>query len=326
MKTATPELTSTAADAATAASTEPGEADATPTKEAAPTETEEPTEEPTPEQAEAYLGDFVNGGGIELAAYQVEDPTEPGSFYEKGEGMRLVAVEVELANVAIDPFTVNALDFVLQDEDGFTYQPELGGRDGGQISLVTLEPGERVRGWIAFELPEAAALRAVRYNPLFSFSDISLQTNLAPRPDGAAPLLSTSRELPDLPNLGDVVEQGGYSLSAITVDDPSAAGSFVDVPDGHRIVAVEIVLGNISGAELSVNALSAFLVDTNGYVYGVELGGSAKGQIDVGDLQIGDRMKGWVAFIIPGDAVPEALKYEANMVTELFLRTGLSEP
>jgi hypothetical protein len=166
----------------------------------------------------------------------------------------------------------------------------------------------------------------VRYNPSFSFSDVTLETTLAPRPEGTAPLELTPREVPELPGLGDVVEQGGYSLSATSVDDPTPAGSFVDVKPGYRLVAVEIVVGNIDGAELSVNPLSVYLIDTDGYVYAAELGGSAKGQIDLTDLKAGDKVKGWVAFQIPDEATPEAVKYEMNMFTGLFVMTGVAAP
>ena len=49
------------------------------------------------------------------------------------------------------------------DADGFTYQCELGAYEGGQIDTVDLAPGEKVRGWIAYQLPDGAQPATVKY-------------------------------------------------------------------------------------------------------------------------------------------------------------------
>jgi hypothetical protein len=154
VKTATPEIAATVANDVVSEATD--EPEATVTRQALATDTEEPTPEPTEPPVVGYLEDFVEQDGIALAALQVADPATPGVLYEKGEGKRLVAVELVLANVDVDPISVNPLDFAIQDAEGFTYQVELGGSDLGQLALVTIAPGQRVRGWVAFEVDEAA--------------------------------------------------------------------------------------------------------------------------------------------------------------------------
>ena len=45
--------------------------------------------------------------------------------------------------------------------------------------------------------------------------------------------------------LGDVVERYGYSLSAVVVEDPTQPGTFYKSEQGKKLVAVEIVVGNV---------------------------------------------------------------------------------
>ena len=91
-----------------------------------------------------------------------------------------------------------------------------------------------------------------------------------------------------------------------------------------KLVAVEITLENTSSSDtLSVIPLYAFLVDNNGYVYSAELGGSNKGQIDTHNLAPGEKIKGWIAYMIPEDATPAGLKYETDLIAETFLNVSL---
>ena len=83
---------------------------------------------------------------------------------------------------------------------------------------------------------------------------------------------------------------------------------FYTPKQGYKLVAVEIVLGNVSGSEaLSVNPLYTYLVDSNGFVYDAELGGKDD-QINTIDLAIGEKAKGWVTFTIPENASPFSIK------------------
>jgi len=125
--------------------------------------------------------------------------------------------------------------------------------------------------------------------------------------------------------LGDVVEQFGYSLSATNVEDPTSPGILYSPIQGYKLVAVEITLGNVSGAKsLSVNPLYAYLVDSNGFVYWAELGGRDS-QIDTMDLNVGEKAKGWVSFTIPDSATPAYIKDQTEVFSSNYLITGLAK-
>lgn len=294
----------------------------------AATDQTEPTKEPTsaptepPEPQDAYLEDVLEQEGYSFSILQVEDPATPSLFFQPEAGKRLVAFEVIVGNVSGDALTVNPLDTTLLDADGFAYQAELGGREG-QVFLEEINPGERVRGWVAYQIPEAAQAAKLKYE-VSSFSDLELVINLTERPAGQEPLEGTERTIPDWPNLGDVVEVSGYSLAAQTVEDPTEASQFYQAKQGTKLVGIEIVVGNVSGEKITLNPLSAALVDSNGFVYQAELGGR-DGQIELVDLNAGEKGKGWVAFEVPEDAVPESIKYEVAGFPSIVLQTGLAE-
>jgi len=296
--------------------TETPQAKPTATKQAtsAPAATVAPTNVPK----SANLGDVVERDGYFIQATTGEDPAPPGPLYRAESGKKLVAVELVVGNVSGTAITVNPLNATLLDGDGFTYQAELGGRDG-QIELVSLNPGERVKGWISFQIPNAAKLKSIKYDVSFGNT---LQTGLTPPPTGQAPAPLPGRTPPQLAKLGDVVEQDGYSLSASQVEDPAKPGIIFRAEKGKRLVAVEVVVGNVSGAKITVNPLNAVLVDTDGFLYKPELGGR-DGQLALVDLNPGEKAKGWIAFQIPPQAKLEGIKY--NMSGNITLETGLTK-
>lgn len=288
----------------------------------APTDTLPPpaTETPVPIQ---YLGDAVSNYGYALTGITVQDPATPGMLYTPTSGKKLIAVEVIFSNISGDMVSINPLDATLLDTEGFTYTPELGGVDY-QMPLLDVSPGEKARGFMAFEVPENAVAGSIKY-AIEMFGNKILQASLTPAPEGHVAIpepVSTPGD--PLPKLGDVVENYGYSLSAVTVEDPATPGILYSSRQGYKLVAVEIILGNVSGSEaLSINPLYAYLVDNNGFVYAAELGGRDD-QIDTAELAIGEKIQGWVSFMIPEDAVPASIKYATKPFVGNYLQTGVT--
>lgn len=297
-----------------------------PQDENATPEPEATTEPIAPPAQQMYLGDAVVGKDVAVAAVAVEDPAAPGLLYTAEEGKRLVAVEVVICNLSDDNVSVNPLNATLVDSEGFTYQPDLGAYSGGQIPTVDLShAGEKVRGWIAFQVPEASQLASIKYSPGL-FSSAYVQASLLQPPAGYVPDAQALSSVPAeiAPKLGDVVEQFGYSLSAVSVEDPTTPGILYKPRQGYKLVAVEIVLGNVSAEKLNVNPLYSTLLDSEGYLYAPELGGRS-GQLDAGELAAGEKAKGWVAFEIPESATPASLKVNTAILGKDYLYTGLSQ-
>lgn len=297
-----------------------------PTDPPPPTNTPEPS--PTPEPKDALLGELTENGFYSLVALQVEDPAPGGVLFTPVEGKKLVGVEVIIANVADDPITINALDSTLIDTEGFAYEAEIFGRDD-MVELVELNAGERVRGWLSFVIPEEATPDRVRYD-FGTFTQLILETQLMTA-DGESiasddvPLTMgepVDRELTG--KLGELVEKEGYSLEAQAIEDPSSGGALFTPVAGFRLVAVEIVVGNVSGDLITTNPLNATLVDTDRFVYTAEVFGRDDA-MDLTDLEAGLKTKGWVSFLIPENAEIESLKYQISGFPNIVIETGLGE-
>jgi hypothetical protein len=276
----------------------------------------------TPTQVtENYLGDTVQAHGYAMAALTVADPAKPGMLYQSETGKKLIAVEVVISNVSGDMLGVNIMNATLLDNEGFVYQNDLGSVDN-QVGTVDLNPGEQVRGWISFKIPEASTAASLKYSPE-TFGNYFLQASLATPPSGHQPAVLTMTPVLPTSKLGDVVEQFGYSLTANTLEDPAKPGILYSAQKGFRLVAVEITLTNVSGSKtLSANPLYAYLVDSKGFIYGAELGGR-DGQINSLDLSTGEKTKGWVSFMIPDDATPSYIKYQTDVFSTNYLIAGV---
>lgn len=317
--TSTPKVSTATAEGEAQADvvTAPLEEAAEPTSEPEPAAA--PTDTPVPQLP--ALGEVAEKNGCTLMALALEDPAPPGTLYSPAAGTKLVAVEIEVGNISDEPIGVNPLHAALVDSEGFKHSVELAGRDH-QIATLEINTGERVKGWVAFEVPEEAVPATLHFE-CHMFAEDTLKTALSAGPGGGGVVVAYTR--PHISNLGDVVERDGYSLTAVTVEDPATPGILYTPIEGSKLIAVEIVVANISGEQISVNPLHSYLVDTSGYVYSVELGGR-DGQLELVDLNAGERVKGWVAFTVPEEAQAESIKYELGVFSSQFLQAGAGEP
>ena len=324
IKTATPEPAETPTSSEQLATTP--ESTTQPTE--APTEPPEPTSEPaptdTPEPQLLHLGEVAQQYGYLLSAMAVEDPaTRPGLFYEPEEGKKLVAVEFIVGNVSGETFSSNVLYATLIDAEGFAYGAESGAVEDS-IELLDLTPGEKARGWAGFIVPQDAVPASFKYAIRGSSSKV-LQVGLAQPEGGQAVEEPEFIYTPDpgLPKLGDVVENFGYSLSVTTVEDPATRpGLFYEPEEGKKLVAVEFIVGNVSGETFSSNVLYAMLIDAEGFAYGAE-SGAVEDSIELLDLTPGEKARGWAGFIVPQDAVPASFKYAIKGSSSKVLQVRL---
>ena len=97
-------------------------------------------------------------------AGKLEDPATAAAAYKpKLKDGRLVAVEVTFENVKSgDALDVNLANLIIIDDKNLLYPAYVGGRDG-EIKSPGLKKGEKVTGWVAFEIPKDAKPTKVRY-------------------------------------------------------------------------------------------------------------------------------------------------------------------
>ena len=119
------------------------------------------------------------------------------------------------------------------------------------------------------------------------------------------------------------MESSGYTLAALGIADPAEPGFLYTAEAGKRLVAVEVLLSNNSGELLRVNPLYAELLDSDGFVYQAELGGSAE-QIGVVELLPGEKVRGWIAFKAPDAATLKSLRYALDVFGAQTLQVELT--
>jgi len=138
------------------------------------------TPEPEQEEASTSLGQWVEGSGLAMVAYAIDDPAVPDpQNYEPREGARLVAVELEIGCLA-DSHHVQAQEAQLIDDRGRKHEPIYGAMaEHRAIVSGSISMGERVRGWLAYELPDGAMPQALEYAPTVWGRNIKLEVSLA---------------------------------------------------------------------------------------------------------------------------------------------------
>jgi hypothetical protein len=293
------------------------------------TEVAPPASEPTSTQPAAaptstarYLGDVAREGDSWALALSVADPAQPGQFFKADAGKKLVGVELVVGNAGEGTVSTNPLDCTLVDTTGQVYAPELGSVDG-QLQTLDLESGEKVRGWVGFQVAPDAQPATLKYE-LGLFGE-TLSVSLLTPPSGYTPDQSLLTNIPPAPaaGLGTAAEKQGMRLTALKVEDPAKAVLPSTLGAGMRLVAVEILLENKGADKLSANPLYAYLVDDQGYVHSVELFGR-DGALSSLDLGAGEKTQGWVSFGLPQGAKPFALKYQLDLFEGSFVTVGLS--
>ncbi len=65
-------------------------------------------------------------------------------------------MQVLYENVGSDAYDYNSFDWKLTDSSGFSYDTTFSGI-GPELHSGTIQPGERARGYITFEVPTSAA-------------------------------------------------------------------------------------------------------------------------------------------------------------------------
>lgn len=139
------------------------------------TATAEPPTQPTPP---AQLGATAQNYGYTLTAVTIADPGQPASYYQAKPGTRLIAVEIILANETGEQQSSNLLHGVLIDAEGFTYAADTG-LIADPIDLIELRQGNKIRGWIGFEVPLTAQPARLRWNVNGGFGDQFLEVGLS---------------------------------------------------------------------------------------------------------------------------------------------------
>lgn len=125
----------------------------------------EPPSEPTAAPAIGKIGERREAGGVALTVVKVEKAKKIGSFQEAGGGKTYLLTEVIVETTGKDKAPYNPLYFKVKDKDGFEYNATINTADNG-LKSGELANGDKARGVVAFEIPEAAHGLVLSYEPI----------------------------------------------------------------------------------------------------------------------------------------------------------------
>lgn len=142
-------------------------------------------------------------------------------------------------------------------------------------------------------------------------SIVVASTAVVSEPQATATIMASSTLAPTpIVYVGDTVQQDGYSLAVLAIEDPATRpGVFYEPVAGQKLVAIEFAVGNVANEIFSSNELYAVLIDEDGYLYRAA-NTMVEDSIELLDVAPGQNVRGWASFLLPSNAVPRSFKYE----------------
>jgi hypothetical protein len=130
----------------------------------------DPTETPLPVSSVGAIGESQEAGGIAVTVFDVYKAESIGIWTPDSGNVYLV-IEVLIENVnRDDEAPYNPLYFSVKDNDGFESTSSISAPDPS-LHSGTLPKGDKVRGFVAFEVKATANGFIVSYEPLVFFGD-----------------------------------------------------------------------------------------------------------------------------------------------------------
>jgi hypothetical protein len=116
--------------------------------------------------ARAKTGERVAVQGMAVTVNEVRDPAPPTVVSKPKDGNRFVAIDLTIENTDTKPASYNALYATVKDSEGRQYDTTFTDVADPVLSAGNNSPGDKIRGWVVFEVPVNAKLATFKYEPL----------------------------------------------------------------------------------------------------------------------------------------------------------------
>ncbi|WP_322816434.1 DUF4352 domain-containing protein [Chloroflexus sp.] len=263
------------------------------------------------------IGDVIDIDGLNLIVlgWQV---VEGNSFVQPEPGQRFIAVEMVVVNQGDSPKSVSGLwQLSLKDAEFRKYTPDfsatvaIGDRQLGGV----LVPGERLRGWTGFSIPEDARGLTLTFDVnLFSGGTVSVA--LGDDPVRQEPLATIPGERPiTVFNVGESVQVGDLVITVNEVTSPPGE-DFNQPDDGYRFVLVDVTIENRGARSRFLSSMQTWIKDAQGYRYTGDITATSLatgGRID-GELPAGQMVRGQIGFEVPADASELRFVFDPDVI------------
>jgi hypothetical protein len=128
------------------------------------------TEQPKAPQ-EFKIGDTVKLGDYSITVNEVKNCASSNQFLQPKAGNVYVTADITQENKGADAKSYNLWDFKLQDDKDFSYQTAMAGCREPSFGSGTLQPNQKTRGYITFEIPKTSQPTQILFTPSWWSSD-----------------------------------------------------------------------------------------------------------------------------------------------------------
>jgi hypothetical protein len=124
---------------------------------------------------------------------------------------------------------------------------------------------------------------------------------------------STDTNLPSaiIGKVGDTLSQGNYVIELVGVEKTNCIDGYPTscAAKGEVYISVEIIITS-AGDGVNVNPFSCMIKDSQGYKYMIDYLGKGPSLQAQNNLPIGEKSRGWIAFVLPETATGLIFSYE----------------
>jgi len=272
-----------------------------------------------PTRVQTYqVGDIISMDNTLLIVLGWDQPPG-GDFNPPEEGKKYVAVDVMIANQGERSFSVSPLlQMTLKDSQGRKYN--LNGKantaSGANPPRGEINPGERIRGKIGYQIPEdAAGLVFVYEQKIIGLGEVSVDLGTLPVSIDPPEDLALDRTHP-VYQVGDAVEISDLSIQVLRVTQPEGT-QLVKPEAGYQFIVVEVTVLNQGDTTREIaGGLQMYLKDGSGQQYTMHLGAQAAADSAVPDdeLQPGKKVRGQIGFQVPEGAENLEFIFDAELI------------
>ncbi|HEX2912583.1 MAG TPA: DUF4352 domain-containing protein [Chloroflexia bacterium] len=127
-------------------------------------------------QVNGILGDSLRGGNLLVSVEELDRADDFNQYLSASDDHTLFAVDMSVVNLSGQLLEVNTMNCALFDSQGQrSYKQVFAGKDPALNVQKSLNRGEKLHGWVTFEIPKGATgftfiYHAISANQTFDFS------------------------------------------------------------------------------------------------------------------------------------------------------------
>jgi hypothetical protein len=135
-----------------------------------------PTPTSIPQSVKGRIGQTLSQNGYIITVNQAEKSQSYGDYKKAKPGNIFLAVDITIQSDKDKGVSVSTFEATLKDGQGFKYDATFLGKDPQLATQNDLPKGEKIRGWVTFEVPQTARGFTLEYKPILEFTTSTLIT------------------------------------------------------------------------------------------------------------------------------------------------------